>query len=280
MLLFGASLISDLLYYGKSKYVTYKSHKRFDDYVSNLSGRKLEIVKAIYEGKGRSARIRINDTDLRELVARNIIVQATESSAVFPNEENLSNPPMYFLLQPRTLDLIEKQPDFFAKRKWLNVKQLNSWLFCLEEVSSISDKKLTNKQQAFIDAYCSVSKFNATDAARRAGYKHPHVQGAQNLSKLSSQIAQRMQELKEKSGASIMSQQEVAQRLSRFADGSIKVLQLANNGKLVDAPVSPKDQLKALELLGKSYGMFVDKKEINGNLDIDIGMGDYDDDED
>lgn len=117
MLLFGASLISDLLYYGKSKYVTYKSHKRFDDYVSNLSGRKLEIVKAIYESKGRSAKIRINDTDLRELVARNIIVQATESSAVFPNEENLSNPPMYFLLQPRTLDLIEKQPDFFAKRK-------------------------------------------------------------------------------------------------------------------------------------------------------------------
>ncbi|MDM8220031.1 terminase small subunit [Limosilactobacillus mucosae] len=147
-------------------------------------------------------------------------------------------------------------------------------------MSSISNKKLTNKQQAFIDAYCSVSKFNATDAARRAGYKHPHVQGAQNLSKLSSQIAQRMQELKEKSGASIISQQEVAQRLSRFADGSIKVQQLANNGKLVDAPVSPKDQLKALELLGKSYGMFVDKKEINGNLDIEIGMGDYDDDED
>ncbi len=86
-----------------------------------------------------------------------------------------------------------------------------------------------------------------------------------------------MEQLKEKSGASIMSQEEVAERLSRFADGSIRVQQLANNGKLVDAPVSPKDQLKALELLGKSYGMFVDKKEINGNLDIEIGMGDYDD---
>lgn len=144
-------------------------------------------------------------------------------------------------------------------------------------MSSITGKKITNKQQAFIDAYCSVSKFNATDAARRAGYKHPNVQGTQNLVKLSDEIAQRMQELKEKSGASIMSQQEVAQRLSRFADGSIKVQQLANNGKLVDAPVSPKDQLKALELLGKSYGMFVDKKEVSGNLDIEIGMGAYDD---
>lgn len=144
-------------------------------------------------------------------------------------------------------------------------------------MSSITGKKITNKQQAFIDAYCSVSKFNATDAARRAGYKHPNVQGTQNLVKLSDEIAQRMQELKEKSGTSIMSQQEVAQRLSRFADGSIEVQQLANNGKLVDAPVSPKDQLKALELLGKSYGMFVDKKEVSGNLDIEIGMGDYDD---
>lgn len=144
-------------------------------------------------------------------------------------------------------------------------------------MSSIT-KKLTNKQQAFIDAYCGASKFNATDAARRAGYKHPEVQGSQNLEKLSVEISQRMQRLKEKSGSSIMSQQEVAERLSKFADGSIKVQQLANNGKLVDAPISPKDQLKALELLGKSYGMFVDKKEINGNLDIEIGVGDYDED--
>lgn len=120
-------------------------------------------------------------------------------------------------------------------------------------MSSISGKKLTNKQQAFIDAYCSVSKFNATDAARRAGYKHPNVQGAQNLLKLSDEIAERMEQLKEKSGASIMSQEEVAERLSRFADGSIRVQQLANNGKLVDAPVSPKDQLKALEQIGRAH---------------------------
>lgn len=146
------------------------------------------------------------------------------------------------------------------------------------EGSSIT-KKLTNKQRAFIDAYCSVSNFNATDAARQAGYKHPEVQGSQNLEKLSTEIAQRLQELKEKSGASIMAQQEVAERLSRFADGSLMVKQLANNSKLVEAPVAPKDQLKALELLGKSYGMFVDKKEVNGNLDIDIGVGDYDADD-
>ena len=144
-------------------------------------------------------------------------------------------------------------------------------------MSSITHK-LTQKQQRFVDAYCSVSEFNATDAARRAGYKHPNKQGPENLVKLGTVIAQRMETLQKKTGSSIMNQQEVAERLSKFADGSIKVQQLANNGKLVDAPISPKDQLKALELLGKSYGMFVDKKEINGNLDIEIGVGDYDED--
>lgn len=139
-------------------------------------------------------------------------------------------------------------------------------------------ERLSKKQQTWLDYYCSASKMNATDAARRAGYKDPYKSGFENSKKLQKQISQRLQVLKEKSGASIMAQQEVAERLSRFADGSLMVKQLANNSKLVEAPVAPKDQLKALELLGKSYGMFVDKKEVNGNLDIDIGMGDYDED--
>lgn len=136
--------------------------------------------------------------------------------------------------------------------------------------------KLTNKQKAFIDAYCSVSKFNATDAARRAGYKHPHVQGAQNLSKLSTQITQRMQELKEKSGASIMSQQELAEFFTRVTQGKETEKVVANTGKVVEVPVSMKDRIKTAELLGKSYGMFVDKKEVSGDMSIDIGVGDYD----
>lgn len=139
-------------------------------------------------------------------------------------------------------------------------------------------QKLTQKQRRFVDAYCSVSNFNATDAARRAGYKHPNKQGPENLVKLGAVISQRMKELQKKSGSAILNQQQVAERLSRFADGSIKIKQLANNGELVNAPVSPRDQLKALELLGKSYGMFVDKKEVSGNLDIEIGMGEYDED--
>lgn len=54
-------------------------------------------------------------------------------------------------------------------------------------MSSISEK-LTNKQRAFINYYLGESKMNATDAARRAGYKHPNKQGPDNLVKLGNQI--------------------------------------------------------------------------------------------
>ncbi len=42
--------------------------------------------------------------------------------------------------------------------------------------------KLTPKQKAFADYYIECG--NQTEAARKAGYKQPHVQGAQNLGKL------------------------------------------------------------------------------------------------
>lgn len=38
------------------------------------------------------------------------------------------------------------------------------------------------------------------------------------------------------------------------------------------------DQLKALELLGKYYKIFTDKKEVSGELNIDVGIGEYDED--
>lgn len=139
-------------------------------------------------------------------------------------------------------------------------------------------RKLTDKQKAFIDAYCSVSKFNATDAARRAGYKHPNQQGSETLAKLGAEVSQRMQELQEKSGASIMNQQELAEFFSNVTMGKETEKVVANTGKVVEVPVSMKDRIKTAELLGKSYGMFVDKKEVSGNLDIDIGVGGYDDD--
>lgn len=51
-------------------------------------------------------------------------------------------------------------------------------------------RRLTPKQKAFCDYYIETG--NATEAARKAGYKQPHVQGQQNLEKLRKYIDERM----------------------------------------------------------------------------------------
>lgn len=155
---------------------------------------------------------------------------------------------------------------------------MNLFINSLCQAVIVLSEKLSKKQQAWLDFYCSVSKMNATDAARRAGYKDPYKSGFENSKKLQQQISQRMKELQEKSGASIMSQQELAEFFSNVTMGKETEKVVANTGKVVEVPVSMKDRIKTAELLGKSYGMFVDKKEVSGNLDIEIGMGEYNED--
>lgn len=50
---------------------------------------------------------------------------------------------------------------------------------------------LTNKEKSFVEAYCSVAKFNAAEAARSAGYseKTARVKGSQLLTKVNIQEA-------------------------------------------------------------------------------------------
>lgn len=86
--------------------------------------------------------------------------------------------------------------------------------------------ELTNKQQVFIDEY--IKSWNATDAARLAGYKATNgslaVIGYENLRKLKIKEAIDLK-LKE----SAMSADEVLSRLARIARGNIKnVINVSN----------------------------------------------------
>ena len=112
------------------------------------------------------------------------------------------------------------------------------------------DKKLTPKQKAFADYYIETG--NATEAARRAGYKKPNVQGSQNLDKLSvkSYIEERIKALDEKR---IAKGEEVLQYLTKVMRGEEK--------DQFGLDASLQDRTKAAELLGKRYRLFVDKVE-------------------
>lgn len=79
--------------------------------------------------------------------------------------------------------------------------------------------KLTPKQKAFADEYLICG--NATEAAKKAGYKQPHVQGSQNLGKLSvsEYIEERQKQIEDSRIATI---DEVMQYLTSVMRGEIK----------------------------------------------------------
>lgn len=138
------------------------------------------------------------------------------------------------------------------------------------------EKKLTNKQLTFIDAYLGEAKMNAAQAARIAGYKHPETQGAENLRKLRPWIDKVMNE---RHSNAIATQEEIQKFFTAVVRGEVKEEVVSNNGKILEVPASTKDRLKAAECMGRAYGMFTERKEISGNLNIEIGMGDYDEDD-
>lgn len=127
------------------------------------------------------------------------------------------------------------------------------------------DKKLSPKQKAFADYYIETG--NATEAARRAGYKKPNVQGSQNLEKLSikSYIEERIKATDE---ARIAKGDEVLEYLTKVMRGEEK------DQFGLDATIS--DRTKAAELLGKRYRLFTDKVELEGVQQVQI-VDDIDD---
>lgn len=117
--------------------------------------------------------------------------------------------------------------------------------------------ELTPKQKAFADYYLETG--NATEAARRAGYKQPHVQGSQNLEKLSisAYIAERQKQVEDNRIADIS---EVLQFFTSVMRGEVK--------DQFDFDPSLSDRLSAGKELMKRYEKGDDgKKDALAKLD-------------
>ncbi len=130
--------------------------------------------------------------------------------------------------------------------------------------------KLTAKQQRFCDEY--LIDLNATQAAIRAGYseKTARAIGNENLTKpdIKNYIDERMAE-KEKS--LIADQDEVLKYLTAVlrGEGTEEMVVVEGQGDgfskatTVTRDISPKDRLKAAELLGKRYSLFKDNVKLD-----------------
>lgn len=139
------------------------------------------------------------------------------------------------------------------------------------------EHKLTVKQQAFADFYIELG--NATDAYLKA---YPNVKkettaraaGSRMLTNVSvkSYIDSRMEELKSQK---VADQQEILELLTAIARGettSATLRGIGEGAQIIDEDMPPTtaERIKAAELLGKRYRMWVDKVETDGKTKVVI----------
>ena len=129
--------------------------------------------------------------------------------------------------------------------------------------------RMTERQKRFVDYY--IKSGNATEAARKAGYKNPVKIGSENLTKLDIRkaIDDRLAEMQSER---IADAEEVLTYLTAAMRGEITeeviVVEGLGNGessaRVETKQLSAATRTKAAELLAKRYGLLVDKKEIAG----------------
>ena len=124
--------------------------------------------------------------------------------------------------------------------------------------------KLTAKQQRFVDEY--LIDLNATQAAIRAGYSKgtAYSIGVENLRK--AEIQKRIQErMNAKEASLIATQDEILKYLTSVMRGeSMSAVIVVEDGLPREMGKHPneKERLQAAELLGKRYGLYVEKVDL------------------
>ena len=141
--------------------------------------------------------------------------------------------------------------------------------------------KLNEKQKAFADHY--IESLNAYESAKRAGYSEAYAKSQsykllENVG-IKNYIDERMES---KDNYRIASQDEILQILTDIARGITEeeVVQFSQLGEELRTTRKPtiKDRMKASELLGKRYRLWVDKVEANVNQQvIFVGESDLED---
>jgi phage terminase small subunit len=146
---------------------------------------------------------------------------------------------------------------------------------------------LNHKQKQFYKEW--LIDANATQAAIRAGYskKTAYSQGQRLLKNVEGQkyLAELMAE---KESELIASQDEVLKYLTSVMRGKSQSTEIVVEGigdgcseaRTVLKEPSEKERLKAAELLGKRYGLYTDKVELDTDMELNITVDYGDGDED
>jgi phage terminase small subunit len=163
----------------------------------------------------------------------------------------------------------------------INKKELYEQDIYLNSNTKRKVGSMNERQKRFADYYIETG--NATQSAIKAGYskKTAEIMGHENLRKpkIKSYIDER---LKMQSDERIATAEEVLQLLTKMARGQteeeIATFNPAHGEtEIISKKVSGREQVKAQELLGKRYRLFVDKIDVTANVPIKI-IDDIEDD--
>ena len=137
--------------------------------------------------------------------------------------------------------------------------------------------ELTEKQKRFADYYIETG--NATESARRAGYKGKNLNNvaSENLAKVGvkSYIDEKLKVLENERTASA---KEVLEFLTKSMRGEldeeIVVVEGTGDGtseaRKIKKQIGLRERIKSAELLGKRYRLFTDKVEVEGVVPVMI----------
>lgn len=140
--------------------------------------------------------------------------------------------------------------------------------------------KLTPKQEMFVKEY--LIDLNATQAYLRAGYKVSEKIATVNASRLlaNANVARAIEEANQKRADKLeLSAEWVLENLKNIAERCQQAEPVMKfdygERKLVETgeyQFDSKGANTALQLIGKHLGMFVEKKEITGNIEVGIKL--------
>ena len=131
---------------------------------------------------------------------------------------------------------------------------------------------LTARQQKFCDEYLICG--NATQSAIKAGYSEKYAgQNADKLlknTKVKEYINSNMAQM---SSDKIATAEEVLQYLTSVMRGESRSHEIVVDGegaRVMSKPPSEKDRLKSAELIGKRYGIYTEKLNVDGAVPVVI----------
>jgi phage terminase small subunit len=120
--------------------------------------------------------------------------------------------------------------------------------------------RLTPKRRGFVLAYVGQAMGNATEAARIAGYAKPTEEGHRLLR--IAHVATALEALRApEERASIATIEELRELWSSIARGSVRDVCVSRDGAVSEAPATLTVRLRASELLAKSQGAFLERRE-------------------